>query len=156
MSTQTQENVAPEVTGLTYGARIAYVVIAWLFVGALLAQVYLIGLVYLAAQPTLEAHVGFGHTLSVLLLPLLILTYVARHPRPLKVRTWLLFGLYVLQADVFAVIRGSLPVVAALHPVLALALFWLAVSVALQARAYAHRRVPTPTVAARVTEPTRG
>ncbi|MCW5881477.1 MAG: hypothetical protein KIS91_11140 [Anaerolineae bacterium] len=156
MPTEAQASADPEISGMAYGARVAYLVVAWLFVAALLAQVYLIGLAFLAARPTLEAHVGFGHSLGILLLPMLILTYVARHPRSLKVRTWLLLGLYILQSEVFAVIRGSLPVMAALHPVLALALFWLAVTVALQARAYAHRRVPTPAIAARSTEPTRG
>ena len=81
VSIETQMSVDSEVSGMTYAARIAYMVLAWLFVVALLAQVYLIGLVFLAAQPTLDAHVGFGHTVGILLLPMLILTYVARHPR---------------------------------------------------------------------------
>lgn len=152
----TQASAETVVTGMTYGARIAYVIIAWLFVAALLAQVYLIGLVFLAAQPTLEAHVGFGHTVGILLLLMLILTYVARHPRSLKVWTWGLFGLYILQAEVFAGIRGALPLVGALHPVLALALFWLAVTVALRAGAYVHRRVPSATATPHPAEPTRG
>lgn len=156
MSTQIQASLEPEVSGLAYGARIGYAVVAWLFVVALLAQVYLIGLVFLAAQPTLEAHVGFGHTLGILLLFMLILTYVARHPRSLKVRTWGLFGVYILQAEVFAVIRSALPLVGALHPALALALFWLAVTVALRAGAYVHRRAPTPASVPHSTEPTRG
>ncbi|MFN8485232.1 MAG: DUF6220 domain-containing protein [Anaerolineae bacterium] len=156
MSIETRMSVDSEVSGMTYAARIAYMVLAWLFVVALLAQVYLIGLVFLAAQPTLDAHVGFGHTVGILLLPMLILTYVARHPRSLKVRTWGLFGIYILQAEVFAIIRESLPVVAALHPVLALALFGMSVSVALRAGAYVRRDVASPMVAPRPTESTQG
>ena len=156
MPTEAQASADPEISGMAYGARVAYLVVAWLFVAALLAQVYLIGLAFLAARPTLEAHVGFGHSLGILLLPMLILTYVARHPRSLKVWTWGLFGVYILQAEVFAGIRGILPLVGALHPVLALALFWLAVTVALRAGAYVHRQVPSATATPHPAEPTRG
>ena len=153
-SDEAQQSAETGVTGMAYGARTAYWVIAWLFVAALLAQVYLIGLAFLAAQPTLEPHVGLGHTLGILLLPLLVLTYVARHPRPLKYRTWLLLGVYIMQAEVFAVIRSSVPVVAALHPVLALVLFWLAVTVAVRSRAYVGRRVPSQATASHSAEAT--
>ncbi|MHB1133979.1 MAG: DUF6220 domain-containing protein [Chloroflexota bacterium] len=123
-------------------SRTAYLVIAWLGVLGILLQVFLVGLSLLGGQPSWDAHIGLGH--SYLLLPLLmvILAYVGRLPRPDKRLTWLFFGVYIFLAEIFAIIRGAVPILAALHPVLALVLF--ALSTLLAWRAWGLARAPSP------------
>lgn len=123
------------VTKSVYGARAGYVVFAWLFVLGVVAQVLWVGLSLFGRMPMWDLHRDLGHMVGVALLPMLILMYVGRLPRPLKNQTWLLFVLYIVQAEVFAVIRAALPLPAALHPVFALVLFWMAVTVAQRAGA---------------------
>jgi hypothetical protein len=51
----------------------------------------------------------------------------------LKRLTWLLLGVYILQADVLIFMRASAPVLSALHPVLALVDFALGLALAWKA-----------------------
>ena len=115
------------------GIRMAYTIIAWLWVATILFQVLLIGLNLFAGEPTASAHVGFGHMIGILPLLLLILAFVGRLPRSDRWLAGLQFVLFILQAEVFAAIRGSVPLLAAFHPVLALAMFATAVVVASRA-----------------------
>jgi len=55
----------------------------------------------------------------------------------MKRLTWLLFLVYLLQADVLIFLRASAPVLSALHPVLALVDFALGLVLARQAAALA-------------------
>lgn len=126
-------------------ARIGYVIFAWLFMLGVVIQVLLVGLSLLGQMPLWDLHRDMGHTVGIALLPMLILAYVGRFPRAVKRQTWLLLGLYIVQAEVFATIRATLPLPAALHPVLAMLLFWLGVSVA--QRAGALIRTPADAVA---------
>jgi hypothetical protein len=64
---------------------------------------------------------------------MVIQAYTGQLPRPLKPLTWLNFAIYILLADVVIFMRESAPLVAALHPVLAVLLFGVAVSLALRA-----------------------
>lgn len=100
--------------------RYIYLVFAILFVVGVLYQVYLAGLVVVAAKPGWGNHVSLGHTLAGPLLFMLITQYLGKLPRSSKVLTWILFGVYALQADVVIFMRNSAPLVSALHPVLAL------------------------------------
>lgn len=97
-----------------------YTVTAWLFVLGVLVQVFLAGLVVVARAVSWDAHTGLGHGLALPLIVMLIVMYVGRLPRSTKRLTWILFGVYVLQADFLIFMRDSLPYAAALHPVLAL------------------------------------
>lgn len=124
------------VTKLVSWIRIAYLVVAWLFVVGILGQVFLVGLALLDAQPTWPMHVEFGHELIILPLLLVVLSFVGRLPRAARGLTALLFGVALVQAEVFAIVRNAVPLLAALHPVLALVLFALAVTVAHGARAF--------------------
>jgi hypothetical protein len=105
--------------------RIVYAVVVSLFLVGLLAQVYLVGLSILGGRPSWDAHIGLGHGLGLLGLLMVAFAYLGRLPRPLKPLTWLSFGVYILLADVVIFVRSSAPLVAALHPVLALILFGL-------------------------------
>jgi hypothetical protein len=121
--------------------RWAYLVLAWLYVAAIVVQVFLIGLNLFAGEPTRETHIGFGHMIGLLPILMLVIAFAGRMPGPAKSLAGLQFGLFVLQAEVFAAIRGILPVLAAFHPVLAMIVFAVAVYVARRAAGWV--RVPS-------------
>lgn len=104
-------------------SRYAYAAATWLFVAGILTQVFLVGLSLLGQQPSWQIHIGLGHSLGIVALLMIILAYMGRFPRPIKPITWLNFAIYILLADVVIFMRGSAPLVAALHPVLAVLLF---------------------------------
>ncbi len=114
-------------------SRYAYAAAAWLFVVGILTQVYLVGLSLLGQQPSWQTHVGLGHGLSIVALLMVALAYTSRLPRPMKPFTWLNLVIYILLADVVIFMRGSAPLVAALHPVLAILLFGIAGFLAMRA-----------------------
>src|SRR4029079_13520105 len=99
--------------------------LTWLYVASLLIQVFLVGLAVFNDPATFHTHVDFGRVvvgLLALLLP--IVAWVGQLPTVRLAAGILLF--YLLQTGLPEV-RASLPVVAALHPVLALGLFLLSV-----------------------------
>ncbi|MBL8165769.1 MAG: hypothetical protein JNJ61_27540 [Anaerolineae bacterium] len=104
-------------------SRYAYAVTAWLFAAGILIQVFLIGLTFLGGQPSLQTHIGLGHGLAVAPLVMIVAAYTGRLPRPMKLFTWIALVVYVLLADVVIFMGGSSPIIAALHPVLAVLLF---------------------------------
>jgi hypothetical protein len=114
-------------------SRYVYLFAAWLFVFGVAVQVFLAGMVVVALKMGWDAHRDMGHSLSLPLLIMLISMYLGRLPGSMKGLTWLLFGVYVLQADVLIFMRFQAPVLAALHPVLALADFALGLALARRA-----------------------
>ena len=113
-------------------ARRAFPWLAWLYVASLLIQVFLAGLAVFVDAATFAVHVDFGRIgvgLLSLLLP--IVAWLGRLPLVRLAAGVLLF--YLFQTGLPEV-RASYPVVAALHPVFALVLFWLAVRLAGKAR----------------------
>ena len=106
-------------------ARYIYLAAAWLFLVGVAAQVFLAGMVDVAARMGWGDHINLGHTLAAPLLVMLVTLYLGRLPGPMKRMTWLLFGVYVLQADVLIFLRSQAPLVSAFHPVLALVDFAL-------------------------------
>lgn len=119
------------------GARLVYMVTAWLFVVGVLAQVFLAGMVVVAARMGWDNHADLGHALGLPLLVMLVTVYLGRFPGRMKGLTWLLFLVYVMQADVLIFMRDSAPVLAAFHPVLALVDFALGLKLATMARSLA-------------------
>jgi membrane-bound metal-dependent hydrolase YbcI (DUF457 family) len=124
--------------------RILYLSAAWLFPAAILIQVFLVGLSLFTGEAYWSTHRDVGHSLAVLPLLLVILAYLGRLPRSEKLLIWLLFGVYLVQAEVFAAIRDSVPLLAAFHPVLALVLFALAILIALRSRTVVQAEIQTP------------
>jgi hypothetical protein len=127
--------------------RMLYLIVAWLFPVAILFQVFLVGLSLFTTQPYWDAHIGFGHSIIGLPLLMVILAYPGRLPSSIKWLTWLVFVLCLIQTEVFAMIRTAVPTLAALHPVLALVLFALALTIAWRARTVVRAPVatqPTP------------
>lgn len=101
-------------------ARWCYAVAATAFVAGLVVQVYLVGLAVVAGRIGFAPHVSLGHALALPLLVMLVAASVGRTGRRTVRLTWLLFAVYVVQANVVMVVRASAPAVGALHPVLAL------------------------------------
>lgn len=101
-------------------SRVIYRAAAWLFVAGVLVQVFLAGLVVVSRVMSWDRHADLGHGLALPLLVMLLSMYFGRLPRSTKRLTWLLFGVYVFQADFLIFLRDSVPYAAALHPVLAL------------------------------------
>lgn len=124
--------------------RILYLSAAWLFPAAILIQVFLVGLSLFTGQAYWSTHRDVGHSLAVLPLLLVMLAYLGRLPRSEKLLIWLLFGVYLVQAEVFAAIRDAVPLFAAFHPVLALVLFALAILIALRSRTVVQAEIHTP------------
>lgn len=101
-------------------ATYVYSLAAWLFVLGVVVQVFLAGLVVVARTTTWEVHTGLGHTLGLPLLLMLLTMYLGKRSARRKRLTWLLFGVYLIQADFVIFLRESFPLASALHPVLAL------------------------------------
>jgi hypothetical protein len=116
-------------------SRIAYLIFAWLFVAGVVVQVFFAGMTVVAGRMGWDNHIGLGHALAVPLLLMLITAYPGKLPGRMKRLTWLLFAVYILQADVLIFLRASAPVLAALHPVLALVDIVLGVALAQRATA---------------------
>lgn len=125
-------------------SRTIYTVSAWLFVAGVAIQVFFAGMAAVARQWSWENHAGFGHLLAAPLLVMLVTAHLGRLPGRMKRLTWLLFAVYVLQADVLIFMRASAPVLAALHPVLALLDFALGFALARQATAARGGEVAAP------------
>ena len=118
---------------MTNISRIIYLAASSLFLIGVALQVFLAGMVVVALEMGWSNHRDLGHTLALPLLVMLITAYLGRLPRSMKWLTWLLFGVYIIQADVIIFMRASLPIVSAFHPVLALADCVLAVILVYQA-----------------------
>jgi len=124
-------------------SRTIYGVFAWLFVAGVVTQVFFAGMAVVAGRWPWTNHISLGHLLAAPLLVMLVTAYVGKLPGRMKRLTWLLFLVYLLQADVLIFLRASAPVLSAFHPVLALADIVLGVSLARQATAIV-REVEAP------------
>jgi hypothetical protein len=106
-------------------------------------QVFLAGMVVVALRMSWVNHINLGHWLAEPLVFMLVALYPGRLPVSMKWMTWLLFGVYLLQADVIIFLRFQAPVIAAFHPVLALIDFALGLTLARRAWPLA-RQVQAP------------
>lgn len=116
------------------GFQYAYAVLAWVFLVGVVVQTFYAGMGLFAGAENLEVHVGLGWTLHLVPIVMLIVGAVGRVGR----RTmWWTAGLMaaVLVQPFLPAFRDSAPIVAALHPVNALLIFWLALVIALRSLA---------------------
>jgi cytochrome b561 len=97
-------------------ARIGYSLVAWLFAGLAIVQVYLAGLAVFVTNHDFELHRNFGYLIGVLTLVLVVLALAGRMPLRVIAASALLLGLIALQS-VLVFMRTDQPNVAALHPV---------------------------------------
>lgn len=99
-----------------------------LFVAGVIVQVFLAG-VGLFGAGSLDPHREFGYSLALIPLLMLPVVWPARVGRQTAWLTVALFAVASVQTMLPA-FRGPMPLVAALHPVNALLVFWLSVVVA--------------------------
>jgi hypothetical protein len=124
--------------------QMLYMIVAWLFPVAILVQVFFVGLSLFTEQDFWSIHITFGHSIALLPLLLVSLAYLGRLPSAAKRLAWLVLGVYLIQAEVFAAIRADISLFAAFHPVLALVLFALALVIARHSRMMVRAVVQTP------------
>jgi Ni,Fe-hydrogenase I cytochrome b subunit len=130
--------------GIRSGARMAYLVVAWLFVACLVVQVFLAGLGVFAGADNFATHRDFGYLFGWLTLILIALAIIGRLGRRLIWLSVLVFGLFVLQS-VFVALRETAPVVAALHPVNGFLILLISISIAQRARRELRNPAPQAT-----------
>jgi mercuric ion transport protein len=106
-----------------------YLVLVCLFVLCVLLQVFLAGVSIFVSASWWEIHKRFGESFGALTILLLLLCIAMRPKRSVIWLTGLLVVLYSLQY-LFIELAGrlSIPWLSALHPVNALVIFWLAVT----------------------------
>lgn len=109
---------------MSRGVRVAYLVLAVLFVLAVTAQVFLAGLALFWRASMWETHVGVGHMIPGFAVLMLLLALFGRLPARMRPYTGLLFLGVALQAEIFVAVRAVSDVASAYHPVLAMVLFW--------------------------------
>ena len=116
---------------LARGARIAYALLAWLFVGGVVFQVFLAGLALLVDPVRIGEHRALGHVVLTIPYALVAAGLCARLPRRLLSLTALLLGLSLVHsAFVYVPTNSDVGFLRAFHPVNALLLFWLGLSLA--------------------------
>ena len=127
------------------GARYVYLVLVWIYLAGILVQVFLAGIGMFGVAKDFEPHVGLGWILHLVPVLLLIAAAVARVGSRL---IWWTVGLLVVQfiQPILATMRTDQPVVAAFHPVLALVIFWLALTIGLRAWRLVMETTPAPAV----------
>jgi hypothetical protein len=140
---------------MTRYGRIAFAGLAWLFVAAVVIQVFLIGLGLFGDVSYRQTHIEFGYSIGILVLLLLIAALVARPGLRTVGLVIGLFVLYIVQT-LLPSARQAYPAIAALHPVNALLIFGLALYIARSAMALARlsgRSEPQVVPAAAPSEP---
>lgn len=114
------------------GARYVYLGLVGLYLAGILVQVFLAGTGLFGAAKDFEPHIGLGWILHLVPVLLLIAAAVGRVGRLLLWWTTALLLVQFIQ-PILPSLRADLPWAAALHPVLALIVFWLALTIGLKA-----------------------
>ncbi|MBX5446578.1 MAG: hypothetical protein IRZ30_15555 [Sphaerobacter sp.] len=116
-------------------SRVAFRILAWLFVGCVLVQVLIAGLAIFDTPLRWSWHENFVHMFEYLPLILLVLAFTGRMPRRIR---WVSFGAFAMIGMQYAFIGLArdlnIPAIAALHPVNAMLIFWVALFLARSAR----------------------
>lgn len=115
-------------------ARIAYAALTWIFVLCVVIQVFLAGLDVFAGPENWSLHKNFIHTFELVPLLMLLAAFAGRMSRGFYGHAAGLFGLIMVQY-VTANFRNVLEAqaIAALHPIIALLIFWVALQTAQRA-----------------------
>jgi len=128
-------------------ARLAYRWLAWLFVACVIVQFFLAGLGVFAGTSNFELHRNWGYTFGYLLLIMVATAVVGRMPRAAWAAPIGVIVLFALQS-VFVALRTDAPVIAALHPVNAVAIFAVSWWIARSSADWQRERAPEGTSAA--------
>jgi mercuric ion transport protein len=120
----------------------AYVVMIGLFLIGVLTQFLLAGLSLFANGALWDVHIGVGYTVGFVLILNIIFGLFARMPRAAWGRLGLVFGLYIVQT-ILPGLRTTVPLIAALHPLNALLIFYVTLGTLRHARQFAPRPIGT-------------
>ena len=110
-------------------ARTLHTVVAWVFVAALVVQVWLAGRGVFESPTMFDTHRSVGYALSLFTVVLLVLGLMGGMGRRPAIIAIVIFVLFIMQS-VFVVMRDSTPAVAALHPVNGFLILFLAIVLA--------------------------
>lgn len=127
-------------------SRVVFAAVAWLFVGLVVLQVFYAG-VGLLGGGSMTQHRELGYFLSLVPLLILIAAGIGRTGQLALYSAGLL--VITIVQTMLPLLGDDLPFVAALHPVNALAIFWLGLLVARRATTLARQRVDVPAEAVR-------
>ncbi|NOU72668.1 hypothetical protein GC098_14755 [Paenibacillus sp. LMG 31458] len=116
-------NVSP----LVVRARMVFKAMVRIFAICILIQVFLAGLALFWDSAQWASHTGFARLLIIVSILILVISFIARLPLSLRLRSAGLFGIIILIA-VSAKLPSGIGYLSALHPVLALMLFFGTVS----------------------------
>jgi hypothetical protein len=115
-------------SSLVQRARVAYALLAWLFVGGVILQVFLAGLALMVDPLRIEQHRTLGHLVLLIPCGLLAAGLFARLPRRQFGLTALLLGLSLVHSSfVYVPANGDADFLRAFHLVNTLLLFWLGI-----------------------------
>ena len=113
-------------------ARYAFLGLVWIYLAGIVVQTFLAGAALFSPGHDFELHRSLGYLLHLAPIGLLIVAVAGRVGR--EIITWTV-ALLIVQGiqPLLPMLRANLPLVAALHPVLVLAIFWLGVTLGLKA-----------------------
>ncbi|MBD0378687.1 DUF6220 domain-containing protein [Paenibacillus sedimenti] len=127
---------ASNLSPLVVGARLVFKAIAWIFAICILIQVFLAGLALFWNSAQWASHAGFSRLLIIVPILMLVVTFVARLPLSLRLRSAGLIGIIILIV-VSAKLPSGIGYLSALHPVLAFMLLGATISIARKTQALA-------------------
>ncbi|WP_179281281.1 DUF6220 domain-containing protein [Paenibacillus sp. XY044] len=104
-------------------ARICFMTLAWLFTISVALQVLLAGLALFVSPDNWPIHENFPRYFSLLPLIMVVLAWIGRLPGKLIRRSLGLLGM-TIGIILTAVLSSRIGVLSALHPVIAIMLFW--------------------------------
>jgi Family of unknown function (DUF6220) len=112
--------------------RYAFLGLVWLYLAGIVVQTFLAGAALFSPGRDFELHRTLGYLLHLAPIGLLLVALVGRLGR--DIITWTV-ALLVVQGiqPLLPMLRTDYPLVAALHPVLVLAIFWLGITIGLKA-----------------------
>ena len=110
-----------------------FVILAFLFAVCVAVQVFLAGTAIFVDPARWRDHINFIHIFELLPILMLIVSFAGRLPAVLR---WQSLGLFLLIIVMYATanMRAEVPLAGAFHPVNALLIFWLSVTVVERAR----------------------
>ncbi|WP_036745639.1 DUF6220 domain-containing protein [Paenibacillus sp. UNC451MF] len=98
-------------------------ILAWVFLACIVAQVFIAGMATFSDAANWSLHKSFVKMFALVPLVMFLLTFVSEVK---GLKRWISFGLFALVVFQFLTIQvfSSTGVIAALHPLIALLLFW--------------------------------
>lgn len=109
-------------------SRVVFLILAAAFALSIAAQVFLAGFAIFVDPARWSMHTLFVKIFEYLPLFMLLFSFLGQLSKSMR---WLSFGLFLLIMAMYATsnMTSSVPLAGAFHPVLALIIFWLSVSI---------------------------